>query len=275
MDRIRNFANTNRGTVINTVYIFAALVVVYYVAMFYLSKDDLDVTLLPRPRLLTGENVPLTLYEKDKSPPDRRIKPGGEYTISAWLYINSWKNAGQSILTVFEEGAGNDAIMEIGLYPNQSKMVIRAGRMYDSSDTTNYNNNNAEAEKVYTNDLTSLTGSNLRQCDLVDIDMQRWIFLTVSVNGRIMDVYMDGKLARSCILPTVQNYIGTNSQYVGISGAANKVDGQISGVRFSAYAVTPDQIYAQYQAGPYTYVGFIDYLKSKLGVTITYAGKAD
>ena len=262
---MRNFANANRSSIVNIVYIVAALVVVYYLAMFYLSKDNLDVTLLERPTRTTDmEQRPLTIYDGEKNV-ERRITPGGEYTISAWLYIDNWSTTLAPVFSVYEPGSINDTepILAVALYPNEPKMVVRAGKI--AGKTLN---------------LTSLdlpsNQSQLDPCDLVDIDMQRWIFLTVSVNGRIMDVYMDGKLARSCILSNPQSNIGskTNKQMLIISSGSTKMSGQISGVRFSAYAVTPDQIYAQYQAGPYTYVGFLDYLKSKIGITVTYAGKA-
>lgn len=279
MDRLRNYAAANRSNIVNVIYIVAALVVVYYLAMFYLTKDDLDVTLLERPMLTNSNQKAYKLYDASTLKyKERRIKSGGEYTISAWMYINSWKGVYQPLFAVYDTSAGNvenrEAIMMVALYPGEPKMHIRAGKINGAT--------TPGTTVAQVSGATALGGgsmNNMPQCDLVDIDLQRWIFLTISVNGRIMDVYLDGKLARSCILPNSQNVAGEGTdQTIIISPSgldASTMNGQISGVRFSAYAVAPDQIYAQYQSGPYTYVGFLDYLKSKLGFQIVYAGKTE
>ena len=98
--------------------------------------------------------------------------------------------------------------------------------------------------------------------------MQRWICITVTVNGRIMDVYMDGKLARSCILNNVQDFGSSSEQYVALMPSG--FDGHISGIRWSNYALTPDVIYGRYQAGPYFGTSFLDYLVDKIGIRISY-----
>jgi hypothetical protein len=113
---------------------------------------------------------------------------------------------------------------------------------------------------------------SLKQCDVMDIDLQRWMNVTVSVNGRIMDVYLDGKLARSCILSNVQRLSEKDLQYLVLCPTFS---GYVSGIRWSNYAVAPDVIYGRYQSGPYISTGFVDYLVDKLGIRIQYTTSAD
>jgi hypothetical protein len=85
-------------------------------------------------------------------------------------------------------------------------------------------------------------------CDISTFDMQRWVNVTVVLSGRTIDVYMDGKLARSCV---------TNSYYkVDPTGVSLKVadrggfDGYINGVSAFNYPLSPADVYRIYQAGP-------------------------
>jgi hypothetical protein len=109
-------------------------------------------------------------------------------------------------------------------------------------------------------------------CDIQDIDLQRWINITVSVNGRIVDVYYDGKLNRSCVLPDIPMAPESGVQVVA-TGKKGGFGGKISGVQFFAYPLTPDRIYAIYQAGPKGPAGFIAFLAEKLGIKLTYSGQ--
>jgi hypothetical protein len=97
-------------------------------------------------------------------------------------------------------------------------------------------------------------------CDLSTIDFQRWVQITVSLSGRSIDVYMDGKLARSCILPSYFKVDGTNMafracEYGGFGGF-------ISNASVYNYALNPEQIWRLYMAGPGPQLGIMDYVKS-------------
>jgi hypothetical protein len=93
----------------------------------------------------------------------------------------------------------------------------------------------------------SLLTTNVK-CDLPEIDMQRWTLLTVNINGRTTDVYLDGKLARSCV----------SSSYYKVDPTGVKMnlcdyggfDGHLNGVTVYSYSLTPSEIYSIYVAGP-------------------------
>jgi hypothetical protein len=78
--------------------------------------------------------------------------------------------------------------------------------------------------------------------------MQRWVNVTVVLSGRTIDVYMDGKLARSCLTPSYYK--------VDPTGVKLKIterggfDGYINGVSMYNYPLSPADIYHIYQAGP-------------------------
>ena len=85
-------------------------------------------------------------------------------------------------------------------------------------------------------------------CDLPEIELQRWVCITVAVNGKTVDVYYDGKLARSCVLPTFYKVDagGYSAKLLGYGGFG----GQISRTIMYDVALNPEQVYKIYMAGP-------------------------
>jgi hypothetical protein len=93
------------------------------------------------------------------------------------------------------------------------------------------------------------TDSTLPPCDVPEYDLQRWTQITVVLSGKITDVYMNGKLARSCI----------NSSYfkVDVNPRVNVLahttfDGQLANLNLYNIALNPAQIYDIYTKGPTT-----------------------
>jgi hypothetical protein len=45
--------------------------------------------------------------------------------------------------------------------------------------------------------------SIIHTCNVQNFPLQRWVNLIISLYGRTLDVYIDGKLVRTCVLPGV------------------------------------------------------------------------
>lgn len=270
MEALRNAATNNRSTIMNLVYIAAFLAVLYYLYKFLIAGSDLEVTLL---NTEVPANEPMT-YALPTKNPDVRVKPGGEYTISFWMYVTSWDyRAGlaKSVLQILDTKATNYSLLTTALYPNENRLMVRV-HTEAANQGVDYTLNSA-----YDNLMSGKQGManeviESPMCDIQDIDLQRWINITISVNGRIVDVYYDGKLNRSCVLPDIPMAPESGIQVVA-TGKKGGFGGKISAVQFFAYPLTPDRIYAIYQAGPKGPSGFIGFLAEKLGIKLTYSGK--
>ena len=85
-------------------------------------------------------------------------------------------------------------------------------------------------------------------CDLPEIDMQRWTMITVVLSGRTIDVYLDGKLNRSCIAPSYFKVdpTGVTANITDRGG----FDGYTGYTAVTNYAMNPDEIYRAYMSGP-------------------------
>lgn len=273
MEVLRSFTTTNRGSIINTVYVIAFLIALYYLYKFLMAGSHLEVSLLDSE---TDANTPQSfpLPSSDTV----RVKAGGEYTVSFWMYINSWDyRAGlaKSVLQIVDSGDTNNSLLTTILYPNESKLMVRVHTdKPDSTGDMNYNdysNFDQLLSGKSSNAMFSGAGLETPMCDLANIDLQRWINITVSVNGRIVDVYYDGKLARSCVLPDIPVASASGRQAIAI-GQKGGFGGKVSGIQFFARSLTPDRIYSIYQAGPRGAAGFLGYLADKIGIRMTYAG---
>jgi hypothetical protein len=265
MEAVRNFTSTNRGSIVNIVYVVAVVILAYYLFQFYMSSTEYDKDLVTEKMTPTKLETKLIYDTSSKSA--LQIKEGKEMTISLWYYFTSWNTMDkvQELFTIVDSGTGvSKHVVSGGLYSNEPKMVLRAGA------------NKHITTGNPTLDIT--TGADVPACDVMEIDMQRWIHVTVTINGRIMDVYLDGKLARSCILADTLgkgsvSATGTQNLVLYPLAGASMANGYVGGVQYSSYTLTPDQIYSRYQSGPYASVGFLDYLWSKIGIDITYVGK--
>ena len=126
------------------------------------------------------------------------------FSYSIWFYIDDWNY----------------------LY-GQKKIIF--GRM----DTSNQNpcpvvslgatvNNIDVNMTVYPDAKCTSTGdascNTLHTCSVWNVPIQRWVNLIVSCYGRTLDVYIDGKLVRTCVMPGVANISSASSMYVTPNG---------------------------------------------------------
>jgi hypothetical protein len=147
---------------------------------------------------------------------------GGEFTISTWINVTNINTVApgkpKSILRI-----GSNTFDTIRIYLNGqgAQLMIRfdTGTPHTLTAPTAANNffNRDGAFQTMSPD-TMQTAAGILQtpsqnaCDILQIDMQRWIQVVICVKGMSCDVYMDGKLARSCVcpgIPTIES--GKNS----------------------------------------------------------------
>jgi len=86
-------------------------------------------------------------------------------------------------------------------------------------------------------------------CDLPEIDLQRWTMVTVVISGKIIDVYVDGKLTRSCAAPSYFKVDPTKDVTIKICDRGG-FDGYIGNTSVANYSMNPDEIYRTYLSGP-------------------------
>jgi hypothetical protein len=194
-----------------------------------------------KPITITSDKLP-SLFE------------GGEFTISTWIYINNWSYRAGFAKSIISVGGPNFDTIRIYLGGYKPKVNIRL-HTRDSHNVTSSSDMTTESLSKATQNATfnilqvdsGLTDSS-QICDLPEIDLQKWVNLTVAVSGKTVDVYLDGKLARSCVLPKLfkvdaGGYSANLLSYGGFGG-------QISTTTMYDAALNPEQVYTNYMAGP-------------------------
>lgn len=88
----------------------------------------------------------------------------------------------------------------------------------------------------------------IHTCNVANIPIQTWVNLLISVYGRTLDVYIDGKLVKTCVLPGVAKIPTTNppSLYITPKGG---FDGYTSKFQYWNTPLNPQQAWNVYNSG--------------------------
>jgi hypothetical protein len=141
------------------------------------------------------------------------------YAYSIWMYIDDWGYRYGSEKIVFCRG--NKQLMPgVSLSPIDNNLTIRV----------------------------ALEGSKeLFKCTVQDIPIQKWTNLIVTLNNKSLDTYINGKLVKTCILPSPAYVDDTASVYLtpltGFSGYTSRFN-------YWSDTVNPQQAWNIYKNGP-------------------------
>jgi len=259
---------------VSLVVLLLVLVGLYYLYQFlYGSQASVTtVTILGAPTSMsavTTGKAPEPNYVSKSTM--KGIVDGGAYTVNMWVYVNSTATA-TNLLHLLDISNGREkalvatdsTLLFIGLDPRNGALIIRQ----NTSDASYKIQNNVEsASNNYVPGSVKYSISSLLanykdntdayskddKCDILNgIEYQRWVQITVVANGRTLDVYLDGKLARSCVYKgnfALGEPTGTATAYVGTNPTGN-LKGYFSTITYSNYAFTPAAVWTTYQAGP-------------------------
>jgi hypothetical protein len=288
--------SSSTGTMlIQGVLAILGLVGLYYLYKYLFSADIAPAILLSGKHntlSIGGLGTTITPISTNQLPP---LYTGGEFAVSTWINIQSLKGSNASILRIASApNALADTFDSLRIYLSgtSSQLMIRFStgtgtnrlRIDDEMLTTkssfNTINSTTNTRGVATQQLfTTTAGSDdepanmPNSCDVLQIDMQRWIHLVVSVNGMSGDVYMDGKLVRSCILPNYVQFSKTPTVYLlddGKGAAGGSFGGYISTTQMFGTALSPDIVYQMYMAGPEPITNFFEYITAFFNPTSAY-----
>lgn len=268
MDSVQNRL-PGGGLIGQLVFVILALVALYYLYQFLFGPSGLEgKTILngikdanpSKAYITSGDQLP-ALYE------------GGEFSVNAWVYINDYsvnRGLNKHVLSI---GGSTFLTLAIFLGPYKNSLAVRVHTRQGSASATAASPG-VGAPGMASDDLSvvnvkplfktpqmenSLVSGN-RPCDIPSIDLQKWVQVTVALNNKTCDVYMDGKLARSCVLPAFYKVDKSNltlniADFGGFGGF-------VSNVSAYNYALNPEQVWRLYMSGPGPQYGLLDYFKS-------------
>ena len=142
-------------------------------------------------------------------------------SISIWFYIKKWVN-GTSLVSFNKDVAASQPIFKIIFKQNTNTLQI-----FPRSGTPN---------QEY-------------DCEIAEFPLQKWVNLIVSFNGSAMDVYVDGKLVKSCVVNKGSLLQETQSIVLGDDTDKTADIGFITNVKLKAAPIAPQEAWDIYSQG--------------------------
>ena len=170
--------------------------------------------------------------------------PASNFAYSIWYYVNDWNyRYGEPKVIFGRMGASsttsNSSVNGIsGLDPCPA-VVLGA-----------VENNIAVSLGCYPgiNQEPTTTGGStvVHTCLVANVPIQKWVNLIVSVYNRTMDIYIDGKLVKTCMLPGVASVNNSSDVYVTPSGG---FDGWTAKLQYYPNSLNPQEAWNIYSQG--------------------------
>jgi hypothetical protein len=157
----------------------------------------------------------------------------GGYGYQWWMMIDNWDhNFGKEKSVMVRADPSNTAIVNpsVTLHPTENTMRVSVS-VYDD-------------ESQSTPSTTSSTG-DLFTCEIPDVPLQSWFSVSLTLFGRNLDVYLNGRLVKSCLLPGVAKAAAGDIQLNQNNGFA----GYMSNFYSYSRMLTPTDAQAFYSAG--------------------------
>ncbi len=92
------------------------------------------------------------------------------------------------------------------------------GTIWIDQNTSSSVNVYATYNTAYINKPTTGGNTVVHTCTVANVPIQKWVNLVLSVYGRTMDLYIDGKLVRTCLLPGIASVNSSADIYVTPAG---------------------------------------------------------
>jgi len=95
--------------------------------------------------------------------------------------------------------------------------------------------------------FTSMSSSSVvHTCNVANVPIQKWVNLLISVYGRTLDVYIDGKLVKTCLLPGIAKINNKAPVYLTPSGGFS---GWTSNLQYWPNSTDPQTAWNIYSSG--------------------------
>ena len=93
---------------------------------------------------------------------------------------------------------------------------------------------------------TGESNSTIHHCAVPNVPIQKWVNLLISVYGRTLDVYLDGKLVKTCVLPGGAKITDDSNVYVTPNGGFS---GWTAKFQYYPNSIDPQTAWNIYQQG--------------------------
>ena len=241
------------------VFVILLLVALYYLYIFLTSNSGLQGMNVLNAVRSSRPGVPY-ITKSDGLP---AVYEGGEVSFNTWIYINDYSLGNGYNKHILSFGGDNflTCLLYLGPYKNSLSVRVQTKTSKSSSSDNSINLQSSTVRDLFNSVVTeSSLIDPTTPCDISSIDLQKWVQVTVTLNNKTCDVYMDGKLSRSCILPSFYKVDKINTKLTLCDKEG--FGGYISNVSVYNYALNPEQIWQLYMSGPGPQYSLWEYITS-------------
>lgn len=183
------------------------------------------------------------------------------YSFSMWVYVSNWNvNYGEqkNILAISSENPMVPYVFHVALDNTRNDLNIYV----DYTDAIG-----PTGMSMTDNSGNQQAPMSTQFCKVSNFPIQSWVNISISVYNRAVDIYIDGKLVKTCPLPNVASTIGAGSTiYIGgVSSGGGSInsssrsltgfDGYIASVIYNPEVISPQDAWNIYARG-YSNTGF-------------------
>lgn len=170
--------------------------------------------------------------------------PSSNFAYSVWFYVNDWNYRYGEPKVIFGR-MGAQSSSSGGSVPGVSGLdpcpAVVLGAVENNISVSLGCYPGADQEPT-----TPGGNTVVHTCNVANIPIQKWVNLVISVYGRTMDLYIDGKLVRTCLLPGIASINNNANIYVTPAGGFN---GWTSKLQYYPNSLNPQEAWNIYTQG--------------------------
>ena len=229
------------------ILVISIILILLYVIIRYVIADQ---------KTLTGiiSGTTLTTIKAANLTPSGSGVNSNNFTYSIWFYIQDWNyKYGEPKILYGRMGVNTGtaspdkitSLADINIM-NPCPAVVLGDKQNDLNISMAVHG--GVDPTILSNDDTTdpTTGNIIHHFTVANVPIQKWVNLLISVYGRSLDVYIDGKLVRTSVLPGTPNISTTSDVFVTPSGGFS---GWTSKFQYFPNATDPQTAWNIYQQG--------------------------
>lgn len=200
-------------------FLIIIVVVIYFIVKKIKENIDGAVTILKGPVSASDSSL------SSKSFTIPTLTKGLAFTYSSWIYVDGYN---------YRNTETKNILIHSGIANNPSPSIDLDGSINNLTVT-----------------MGTTSGTN-ETCTIYNIPLQKWVHVLYVLNNRTADIYINGKLEKSCVFESIPK-VASGSVKILQPGASgnNGYDGKLSNIKYFGYSVDQNLILKLYDEGPY------------------------
>lgn len=216
-------SGTQKAILIVIVVVVVSLII-YWAYQAYQTSAHGDAS---NPILIT---TPVNAFDQDLAKKTFEVPDttaGMQFSYSMWVYVADWDYKYGQMKQILVKGDPTTDLVAPGLwfYERTNSLHARISTFADVNEG----------------------------CDISNIPLQKWVNIVYVLNNRTVDIYIDGKLERSCVLKGIPRLNNRPVRVCGTDAGQTEpgFNGQIAKLQFFSNALQPEDVYNIYTQGPF------------------------